>query len=113
MKRLNPAVFLLAFALPLHASVDFHKDIAPILQTSCVECHNAEKSKGDLRLDTAADFSKGGDSGAVVVPGKPEDSILVYRLESTKPSIMMPNIAKNTVPNSAVSLIRQWIREMK
>ena len=57
---------LLAGALSASAKVDFAKDVQPILAKSCVECHNAEKSKGDLRLDNkdaALKSLKAGKSG--------------------------------------------------
>jgi hypothetical protein len=52
MKRIGfVAGVLLVGAVSASAKVDFAKDVQPILQKSCVECHNAEKTKGDLRLD--------------------------------------------------------------
>jgi hypothetical protein len=48
-----------------------------------------------------------------IVPGKPDESILVYRLESTDPSVTMPNVAKRLVPEEAVELVREWIEGME
>ena len=42
------------------AAVDFARDIQPILQTTCVECHGPKKTKAQLRLDSAAGVLKGG-----------------------------------------------------
>jgi uncharacterized repeat protein (TIGR03806 family) len=47
-----------------------------------------------------------------IVPGKPDESILVFRMESTKPSIMMPEIGRTVQHKEAVQLIRQWVMEM-
>jgi formylglycine-generating enzyme required for sulfatase activity len=56
--------------------IDFVLDIKPILESTCLSCHGAEKPKGDLRLDSRANAVKGGDSGAAVVPGQPQKSPL-------------------------------------
>lgn len=47
-----------------------------------------------------------------IVPGKPDESILIYRIESSDPGIMMPEIGRKLVHKEGVALIREWIREM-
>ena len=98
------------------------------LDVNCAHCHNpggsARTSGLDLRL-TQTDPAKvgvwktpvaaGHGSGGRdydIVPGKPDDSILVFRLESQEPSIMMPNVSRRLVPVEAVALLRAWIAEM-
>src|SRR5258708_553646 len=58
--------------------VDFDRDVRPIFANHCTSCHGAEKQKGGLRLDRKTDALKGGDSGAVIVPRKPADSLLLH-----------------------------------
>ena len=84
----------------------FDEKIAPILERHCVVCHQGEKPKGGLSLTSADAFSKGGDSGPAVIPGKPEESLLIEVISGDQPR--MPQKAK---PLSAddVALIRQWI----
>src|SRR6185295_4968209 len=60
--------------------VDFVKDIQPILQKSCIECHGPEKPKGKLRLDSKEAALKGGKDGAVLVPGQADKSELYRRI---------------------------------
>src|SRR5690242_19367911 len=57
----------------------FEQKIRPILVERCFECHadGAKGAKGGLRLDSAGGVSTGGDSGPVVAPGKPDESLLV------------------------------------
>src|SRR5687767_3434690 len=55
---------------PAIRSVDFAKDIQPIFEASCVQCHARGKSKGSFSLETRADFLTGGDTGPAAVPGK-------------------------------------------
>jgi len=54
--------------------------IQPLLERRCSSCHNADKKKGGLRLDTLEHLQKGGDGGPVLVPGRAGDSPLVSRL---------------------------------
>src|SRR5262245_12675512 len=58
---------------------DFDRDVAPILATRCLDCHNAADKKGNLDLSRAVGAQAGGDSGVVLVAGKPDDSYLWQR----------------------------------
>src|SRR6185369_16891168 len=91
--------------------VDFVKDIQPILQKSCVECHGAEKQKGKLRLDSKEATFKGGKDGAVIEPGKADKSDLYRR-------IILPAGDDDVMPNKGepltkaqTDLIRDWINQ--
>src|SRR6266481_3860912 len=55
----------------------FEKTVRPILVEKCQSCHGPTKQRGGLRLDSQAGLLKGGDSGAVVVPGQPDKSLLL------------------------------------
>ena len=55
----------------------FEQEVRPLLVEKCYACHGAEKQKGGLRLDSREAILKGGESGPAVVPGKPEESLLV------------------------------------
>jgi hypothetical protein len=48
-----------------------------------------------------------------VVPGNPDASILVYRMESKDPGVMMPELGRSLIHKEGLALVRQWIREMK
>ena len=98
------------------------------LHVNCAHCHNpngsARTSGLDLRLTqrdpakfgvnkvpVAAGHGSGGRSYDIV-PGKPDESILLYRIESDDPGIAMPSVAKNLIPVEAAALIRQWIEQL-
>ena len=56
-------------------AVDFEKEILPILQENCLDCHGPDKQKSEFRVDQRAVMLKGGDSGlAGLVPGDPGGS---------------------------------------
>jgi hypothetical protein len=47
-----------------------------------------------------------------VVPGRPDESILIYRLESTAPKVSMPALGRDVVHTEGVNLLRQWIESL-
>ncbi len=93
------------------AKVDFAKDIAPIFEKSCVECHGAEKQKGKLRLDTKDATFKGGENGDAVVAGKPDKSDVYRRVMLPKghDDIMPPK--GDPLSKAQQDLIKAWIEQ--
>jgi mono/diheme cytochrome c family protein len=78
--------------LPPAASrpVDFARDIQPIFEASCVQCHGRGKAKGSFSLETRADFLEGGDAGSAVVVGNSADSLVVEMISGLTPDNIMP-----------------------
>lgn len=70
--------------------IDFRKDVAPILQQSCVECHGSVLTLAGLRLDERKLALEGGDSGSPIKPGNSQESLLVQRLVDKDLGIIMP-----------------------
>lgn len=86
----------------------FEAKIRPLLVEHCLKCHGEKKQKGGLRLDSRAAWQKGGDSGAVIVPGDPEKSLVIKAVRWKDPDLRMPPDAKLT--NSQLAALEQWIR---
>ena len=76
----------------LQGKVDFTNDVRPILSEYCFHCHGPDKStrEADLRLDLSKGAMKDLGGYSAVVPGKPEDSELVFRLHSDDKDELMP-----------------------
>lgn len=109
-----PFLVLTAIAAgPVSAAdeVDFKKDIAPILEASCVKCHNAEKKKGKLDMSTKAGFEKGGEDGKLVEAGKADASALIKVLALPEDDDdAMPPKDKAPRPTAAqVETLKKWI----
>jgi len=86
--------------------------IAPILTRSCVSCHNPNKIKGGLRLDTYAQLRRGGDDGPAIVPWRPQDSDLLRRLNlPPDDDDHMPSNGKNPLSPAEIKLIERWIAD--
>jgi mono/diheme cytochrome c family protein len=90
------------------ATVDFVRDVAPIIRTSCLKCHGPEKIKGRLRLDTKEAAMTGGKHGASIVPGHSDKSRLYRLLMAPAPDDRMPQKA-DALPSHEVAVIRAWI----
>jgi hypothetical protein len=87
------------------APVSYQSNVRPILQAKCVRCHGDKIRKADLDLRTPEGIRKGGESGLVIAPGKPDDSPLYEKVHSGA----MPPGKKNRLAASDVDLIRRWI----
>jgi hypothetical protein len=92
-------------------AADFEKEIRPLLEKRCVECHGAKKQKADLRLDLRAHAFKGGESGVVIVPGDSAKSPLFQRVISESDDERMPPRKGGGEPLSKdeVATLKAWI----
>jgi hypothetical protein len=88
----------------------FETKIRPVLVEQCYKCHSAqaEKLKGDLRLDTKADLLKGGKDGPVLVPFEPDKSRLIEAIRWTNPDLQMP--PKHRLSAEQVADFVQWVK---
>jgi mono/diheme cytochrome c family protein len=77
----------------------------PIFQTKCLRCHAAKRRKADLDLSTLATLLRGGETGPVVVPGKPDKSLLYEKVHNGE----MPPARKDRLSETEVATIRRWI----
>lgn len=87
----------------------FEMRIRPVLAEKCYECHSAKaaKIKGGLRLDHIDFMKRGGDSGPVLVEGKPEESLLIQAIRYDDPDFQMP--PKEKLDQRTLSDFEQWI----
>lgn len=97
-------------------TVRFEKDIKPIFEKSCFECHGPKRQKGDYRLDQKEIAIKGGDDEGVppIVPGKSEKSPIVYFVSDLIEDMHMPpeKYREDRFPKLSkeqVGLLRAWI----
>ena len=98
------------------------------LDVNCAHCHRPEGSARASGLDLRAFQAEAGKYGVLktpvaagkgsggrrydITPGKPDESILLFRIESREPGIRMPNLSRNLVHDDAVRLVREWIASM-
>lgn len=85
----------------------FEKQVRPLLVEHCQKCHNAEKHKGELRLDSREALLKGGETGPTIVAGKPSESELIKALKYDPDGYQMPPDGK--LSDEKVAIFVQWI----
>lgn len=92
-------------------AVDFFKQIQPLLESRCYDCHAGTRVKGGLRLDNRVNALKGGKfAGPALVPGKPDRSVLLARVQSSEQTEVMPPRGER-LSKSQIQLLETWIRE--
>jgi mono/diheme cytochrome c family protein len=94
---------------PAAATFDFEKDVRPLLEQSCVECHGAEKQKGGFRLDTREMLLKGGENGEAIKLGKSADSTLIHHVARLDEDSAMPPKKERALTPQQVGKLRAWI----
>ncbi len=96
-------------------SVDYLRDVRPILSEACYACHGPDEAsrEAELRLDQLESATSETPSGSVaIVPGKPGESELVRRISSEDPDEVMPPIdSGKTLTPDQISLVRRWIEQ--
>lgn len=91
-------------------SFSFRKNIEPIFQTHCIDCHGPDEQEGRFRLDQLKTILSGGDSGEpAVVPGKPEESFLLKLIRHEINGKEMP--PGGSLSNQEIDLLESWIAE--
>src|SRR5262249_13754623 len=106
-------VSLVAQALRAAEPVHYERDVLPILEKHCYQCHDGRKQTSGFRLDIRSRALRGGDSGdPALVPGKSEESPLVQRVASTDPDeVMPPKDEGKSLSADEIALLRRWVAE--
>ncbi|MFZ4765003.1 MAG: DUF1553 domain-containing protein, partial [Roseimicrobium sp.] len=90
----------------------FEQKVRPVLVEHCYSCHSAQakKLKGNLYLDSKAGWEKGGDSGEpVIIPGKPEASLLLRTVQHLEEDMEMPP-KKPKLPEAVIADLVTWVK---
>ena len=91
-------------------TVDFARDVRPLFERNCSGCHGAERAMSQLRLDVKRLAMKGGQSGAVVIPGDSKASLLMRRVLGLGGEQRMP-LGKEPLKPEQIEILRRWIDE--
>lgn len=88
-------------------ALSFSRDIAPILVGNCTGCHNGEQKRGGLDMTSFQGLQQGSESGPVIVPGNPTESLFVQMVEARK----MPRGGNRRLSDEAIAKLRRWVEE--
>jgi hypothetical protein len=90
--------------------VDYFKEVLPILEKRCHDCHQGGKAKGGLRIDDPGSMRTGGKSdGPAIVPGKIDESALIHRITTTDEDDIMPPKG-DPLSAGEIALLKRWIK---
>ncbi|MDB6169842.1 MAG: Protein of unknown function (DUF1553)/Protein of unknown function (DUF1549)/Planctomycete, partial [Verrucomicrobia bacterium] len=113
------AIALLLTATLLSASAEIAPDAAaffeakvrPLLVDRCYDCHSGARNKGGLSLETREGWTKGGENGPAIVPGKPDDSLLIKAVRYADADLAMPPKKKGgKLSDEEVATLEKWVR---
>ncbi len=114
-KHLSIGVFMALMVFSLKADnadgvAFFEQHIRPVLVNSCYECHSdqAGESKGGLKLDARPAMELGGQSGPVLVKGKPTESLLIQAMRHVDPDLKMPPKGPK-LDDAVIARFEEWI----
>src|SRR5579859_7467839 len=90
----------------------YNDKVVPIFHANCYRCHAGMNNRGGLTIDTKAGMEKGGHDGKVLVPGSPEQSLLVKLIRhegpANDPMSMPPN--KPKISDADIATVEQWVK---
>src|SRR5690606_25148661 len=113
----STALLLLLLALMVRVTaaddggeaIDYARDIRPLLDRHCVECHGPAKQQAGLRLDAAALAITGGDSGAGLIPGQVNESRILLAVTGESDEASQMPLDRDPLPEADIDLLRRWI----
>lgn len=87
----------------------FEKKVRPLLVKRCYSCHSAGSSRlrANLFLDSRPGWEQGGDSGPAIVPGSPDQSLVIQAVRYTRESLSMPPTGK--LPPDEIAILELWV----
>ena len=93
------------------ATIDFDRDIRPILENSCIRCHGPEKPRSGFHLSNRVAALRGGDDNTNdIVPGDSSKSLLINYVSRKDPDMDMPPDGKgDPLTAQQIGLLRAWI----
>src|SRR4051812_28276927 len=105
------ALLAILFARSLGTeTVEYLRDVKPILKERCFACHGALKQQAGLRLDTANSVRRGGENGQVIIAGKPAESRLMERVSAVDLTVRMPPEGKPLTAEQ-IAILMAWIEQ--
>jgi cytochrome c len=98
---------------PAPGSTEFYtQKVKPIFEANCYRCHGGMNHRGGLSIETMAGMLKGGHDGAVLVPGHPEQSLLVKLIRHEGPAddpMPMPPPPREKISDADIATITAWV----
>lgn len=109
--RSAPTVGVQAAAQDAGSPQFYNSNVVPVLRTNCARCHSGLNHRGGFSIDSRESLLKGGNSGAAIIPGHPEQSLLiklVHQTDLTEDQRPMP--PKSKLTDAEIQTLAAWIK---
>lgn len=94
-----------------HGPVDFVTQVKPVLEAKCVMCHNRQALPGHMSLENRSEAMRSGALGTFIVPGSPENSLLISHSHSAHAKMsVMPAVGERLTEDEYV-ILKKWVIE--
>jgi hypothetical protein len=94
---------------PSSQAAFFETRIRPLLAENCFKCHAQRKPKGNLRLDSRAGMLQGGDRGPALVPGQPDQSLVIRAVRQSDSDLKMP--PSKRLSRRQIADLEAWVKQ--
>lgn len=94
--------------------VSFEKEILPLLRANCLACHSQTEKQGELVLESPQTMRRGGDNGPALIPGNPDESLLLKLASHADEPVMPPqdnDVAAKNLTSAQLGLLKLWISQ--
>ena len=94
-----------------HAPVDFITHVKPVLEAKCVMCHNRQALPGHMSLENRAEAMSSGALGTFIVPGSPENSLLISNVHSAHSKMSVMPAVGERLTDDEYAILTKWVKE--
>lgn len=94
-----------------HAPVDFITHVKPVLEAKCVMCHNRKALPGHMSLENRAEAMRSGALGTFIVPGSPENSLLISNVHSAHEKMSVMPAVGERLTDDEYAILTKWVKE--
>jgi uncharacterized membrane protein len=94
-----------------HAPVDFITHVKPVLEAKCVMCHNRQALPGHMSLENRAEAMRSGALGTFIVPGSPENSLLISNVHSAHSKMSVMPAVGERLTDDEYAILTKWVKE--
>lgn len=91
--------------------VDFVAHVKPVLERKCVMCHNRKTMPGHMSLENRTQAMRSGALGAYIVPGHPENSLLVANVKSAHQNVSVMPAVGERLTQDEYAILTKWVKE--
>ncbi len=106
----TPPAVAQASTVPAGTVQQYQHDVLPVLQENCLRCHGGMNRRGGYNMSTRASALAGGHHGVAIVPGKPDESLLIKLIgPGPYPNDIKPMPLKGKLTDADIATLRQWV----